>query len=44
MADAQDSEGNKVGKWLRFQPCSSKANDAPYFPVSSSDLAKLFGG
>ena len=48
MADAQDGQGNKVGKWLRFgfSRAAQEANDAPYFPVSGShDPSKgLFGG
>jgi len=48
MADAQDDEGNVVGKWLRFgfSRAAQEANDDPYFPVSGShDPSKgLFGG
>jgi hypothetical protein len=48
MADAQDGEGNRVSKWLRFgfSRAAQEANDSPYFPVSGShDPSKgLFGG
>ena len=48
MADAQDGEGNRVSKWLRFgfSRAAQEANDSPYFPVSGAhDPSKgLFGG
>ena len=48
MADAEDENEVKVGKWLRFgfSRAAQEANDAPYFPVSGShDPSKgLFGG